>query len=102
MCSPIEGWVAPLEFEALDAGWDLTMSSITDDGQLWGVDSAYNIWYRADDSAEWVKVEGSANSIDVSADGNHVWVCNHENDCFYKNGAVNLDINHWTGSPAQM
>merc|ERR1712158_248906 len=53
---------------------------------IWGVNRAYNIYYRKGLNGRWKRLNGRAKYISASWDSSHIWAINRYNNIYYRNG----------------
>jgi virginiamycin B lyase len=59
----------------------LAQISVGFDGDVWGVDSAHQVWHWNSQAQSWTAVPGSLSQIVVAADG-AVWGLDPQNNIF--------------------
>lgn len=57
-------------------------------GQVWGVNSADQIWFRPGVNGDWQQIEGALSFITVAPNG-LAFGCNKSGSIFFRQGSVN-------------
>ena len=92
------GWNSSVGWRQLSGG--LRIAAITDNSQIWGINSNQEIFYSPDTGGNWTKIPGKLVNIHVSSNGKHVIGVNSGQTIYYKSG--NSVLGDWKNIPGAM